>query len=149
MTDENIENQENVNPEQTADTEQQTTNESAEEQPVIEINKDARLWASLCHLSALAGLLFPFVGNIVGPLIVWMIKKDDDSFVDGQGKEAVNFQISVTIYALASLLLVFCGIGIVVAPAVGVFAIVMLIIATVKANSGIAYRYPLTIRFIK
>lgn len=149
MTEENIENQENVSPEQPADTEQQAVGGFGEEQPVIETNKDARMWASLCHLLGLAGLMVPFVGNIVGPLVLWLMKKDDFKFVDDQGKEAVNFQISITIYMAASMLLFFCGIGFIVAPAVGIFAIVMLIMATVKANSGVAYRYPLTIRFIK
>lgn len=144
---EDIGNTGNINPEQTAGTQQQTT--GATDTTLIEINKDARMWASLCHLLGLAVFVIPCVGNIVGPLVVWLLKKDEFKFVDDQGKEAVNFQISISIYLVASLLLMFCGIGFVIAPAVGIFALVMLIIATIKANSGIAYRYPLTIRLIK
>jgi len=118
-------------------------------QPAIETDKNACTMGMLCHLLGLAGFVIPF-GNIVGPLVLWLIKKDEFSFVKDQGREALNFQISITIYAIASIFMVpLCGVGVILAPAVGVFALVMLIIATVKANSGIAYRYPLTIRFIK
>ncbi|HUU16258.1 MAG TPA: DUF4870 domain-containing protein [Sedimentisphaerales bacterium] len=114
-----------------------------------EINKDARLWAMICHLSALAGLVVPVVGCIVGPLIVWQIKKEEFPFVDEQGKEAVNFQISMLIYGVVAALLIFACIGTVLLPAVAIFDLVFMLIAAVKANDGHHYRYPLTIRFIK
>jgi len=114
-----------------------------------EINKDARLWAMICHLSALAGLVVPVVGCIVGPLIVWQIKKEEFPFVDEQGKEAVNFQISMLIYGVVAALLLFACIGTVLLPAVASFDWVFMLIAAVKANDGHHYRYPLTIRFIK
>ena len=114
-----------------------------------EVNKDARMWAMICHLSALAGLVVPVVGCIVGPLIVWQIKKEEFPFVDEQGKEAVNFQISMLIYGIVAGLLCFACVGFVLLPAVAVFDLVFLLIAAVKANDGHHYRYPLTIRFIK
>ncbi len=107
------------------------------------------MWAMICHLAGLAGVVVPFVGNIVAPLVVWQIKKDDYPFVDEQGKEAVNFQISMTIYGLISVALSFVCIGFFLLAAVGVVDLVFLLIAAVKANNGQHYHYPLTIRSIK
>ena len=114
-----------------------------------EVNKEACMWAMFCHLAGLCAFVIPFVGNIVGPLILWQIKKDEYPFVDEQGKGAVNFQISMTIYGLISVALSFVCIGIFLLAAVGVVDLVFLLIAAVKANNGQHYRYPLTIRFIK
>jgi len=114
-----------------------------------ELNKDARMWAMICHLSALAGLVVPVVGCIVGPLVVWQIKKEEFHFVNEQGKEAVNFQISMLIYGVVAALLIFACIGTFLLPAVAIFDLIFLLIAAVKANDGYHYRYPLTIRFIK
>ena len=116
-----------------------------------EVNKDARLWAMFCHLAGLAGFVVPVIlSGIIAPLIIWQIKKDDSPFIDEHGKEALNFQISIGIYALVSLLLipVFC-IGAFLLTAVGIFNLVFLLIAAIKANNGFHYRYPLCIRFIK
>jgi uncharacterized Tic20 family protein len=123
--------------------------EIKQEQTSKESNKDARMWAMFCHLAGLAGLIIPLAGNVVGPLIIWQIKKDDFPFVDEQGKEAVNFQISMTIYAFISLVLSIICIGCFLLPAVVVVDFVFLLIAVVKANNGYHYRYPLCIRFIK
>jgi uncharacterized protein len=109
--------------------------------------KDERLWAMLCHLSALSGYVIPF-GHILGPLIIWLIKKDELPLVDDQGKEAINFHISISIYAIISAILTLLVIGLVMLIAVGIFSIVMSVIAAVQANKGIAYRYPLRIRFL-
>jgi uncharacterized Tic20 family protein len=118
------------------------------EQP--EINRDARMWAMICHLAGLAGYVVPVViSGIIAPLIVWQIKKEDDPFIDVNGKEAVNFQISVGIYALVSIPLCFVCVGLITLPAVAIFNLVFLIIAAIKANNGEQYRYPLCIRFIK
>ena len=107
-----------------------------------EVSKDARMWAMLCHLLAI------FTG-FIAPLIIWLVKKEDDPFIDNQGKEALNFQITVAIAMLVAWLLCFACIGFVLVPAVWIVDIVFCIIASVKANNGVAYRYPLTIRFIK
>jgi len=116
-----------------------------------EPSRDARRWAMFCHLAALAGFLpVTFVaGAVIGPLVVWQIKKDQFPFVDEHGKEAVNFQISMLIYGVVAAILLCACVGIVLLPAVIIVDLVFLLIAAVKANEGKHYRYPLTIRFIK
>ena len=111
-------------------------------------SKDANTWGMLCHLIAFAGFVIPF-GNIIGPLVIWLIKKDQYEFVDDQGKESLNFQISMTIYFIISAILTVILIGVLLLIALAIFDIVVLIIATIKANGGEKYRYPLTIRLIK
>jgi len=117
-------------------------------QPVEQSDKDARLWATLCHLAALAGFIGIPLGWVLGPLIIWLIKRNDFAFVDRHGKEALNFQISMTIYGFVCFLLVFVLIGIPLLLAAGILDIVFTIVAAVKANNGEDYRYPLSIRFI-
>ena len=112
------------------------------------IDKEARTFGMLCHLSALAGYFIPF-GNILGPLVFWLLKKDQHPFVDDQGKESLNFQISCFLYLIISAILIVIFVGIVLMIAIGIFELIFIIIATVKANEGVAFRYPLTIRFIK
>ena len=140
-----------VSPEPAPSTEQPVNVQP--EQVSKEVNKDARMWAMICHLAAFAGLVIPVVGCIVGPLIVWQIKKEEFPFVDEQGKEAVNFQISMSLYLLISAIiwipLSFVCIGVFIPVAISVVDLVFLLIAAVKANNGEHYRYPLCIRFIK
>ena len=110
--------------------------------------KDARTWAMFCHVGAFAGYIIPF-GHIIAPLIIWLIKKDESPLVDDQGKESLNFQISISIYAIVAALLTFVIIGIVLLIALLIFDVVMVIVATVRANNGERYRYPLCLRFVK
>ena len=112
-------------------------------------DQDARLWATFCHLAALAAYIISPIGGIIGALIVWLIKKDQSAFVDEQGKESLNFQITVAIGFLICIPLVFILIGILLAIALGIFNLVMIIVAAIKANSGEHWRYPISIRFIK
>jgi len=85
--------------------------EARPEQPSVP-DKSANTWAMACHLSALAGFIgIPF-GHIIGPIVFWMLKKEQFPVVDENGKEALNFQISVTIYGLVCALLVLVLIGI-------------------------------------
>lgn len=122
----------------------------AEPALVVETNKDARTWGMLCHLLALTGY-FTAIGLIIGPLIAWMVKKDEYSFVDDQGKESLNFQIWMFIFAAISvpLIPVFC-LGVLLLMAIGIADLILVIIASMKANQGIAYRYPLVpYRFLK
>ncbi|WP_410510514.1 DUF4870 domain-containing protein [Nodosilinea sp. E11] len=114
----------------------------------LDSNPESRMWAMLAHLSALSGFVIPF-GNIVGPLIIWLVKRDEMSFVNDQAKEALNFNISMTIYMLVSLVLIFVVVGILLTIVVGLAWLVLVILAAVKANEGIAYRYPLTLRLVK
>ena len=119
------------------------------EEPSVEQDKDARKWAMFTHLSAFAGIIVP-LGQILGPLILWLIKKDDFSYVDRQGKEALNFQISLAIYALAaSPLICLAGLAAIVWAALAIMDIVFVIIASMSANDGKDYQYPLTIRLVK
>ncbi len=113
----------------------------------LDSNPESRMWAMLAHLSALSGFVIPF-GNIVGPLIIWLIKRDEMSFVNDQAKEALNFNISMTIYMLVSLVLIFVVIGIPLIIVLGIAWLVLTIVAAVKANEGVAYRYPLTLRLV-
>ncbi len=121
--------------------------------PSKETSKDARMWGMICHLAALAGIVVPVIGCIIGPLIIWQIKKEEFPFVDKQGKEAVNFQISMSLYLLVSAILwiplSFVCIGVVIPVAISLVDLIFLLIAAVKANDGEHYRYPLSIRFIK
>jgi uncharacterized Tic20 family protein len=105
------------------------------------------MWAMFCHLSGLAGYVFPF-GNIIAPLVIWILKKEEFPLVNDQGKEAINFQISMTIYIIAAIILIFLIIGIPLLIILGLFDLLMIIIASIKANEGVEYRYPLTIRFL-
>ena len=124
---------------------------SEESTPAIETtpSKDERTWAMLCHFSAL--LIFvgiPF-SNILAPLIIWLIKKEEMPFVEDQGKEVLNFQISMTIYLLISGILCFILIGIPFVIGLGIFNVIITIIAGIKANDGISYRYPINLKLIK
>ena len=113
------------------------------------IPRDARNWAMGCHLIALVGLLGNGLGFLVGPLIVWLVKREDHPFVDEQGKEAVNFQITMMGAIILCVPLLFIVIGVVLMPLIGIFDVVMTIIAGIKAANGEPWRYPLTIRFLK
>lgn len=111
-------------------------------------SSEERQWAMFAHLSALAGFIIPF-GNIIGPLVIWMIKKDQMPFVDDQGRESLNFQITVTIAALVCLVLFVVLIGMLLLPLVGLAALVLTVIAGIKANEGVTYRYPFAWRPIR
>jgi len=112
-------------------------------------SKDASTWAMFCHLAGLGWLIIPLIGGIIGPLILWQIKKDQYPFVDQHGKEAMNFQISMLIYGLISTVLILaCGLGLVLLPLVVIADVTFAIIAAVKAANGEGWRYPLSIRFI-
>ena len=111
-------------------------------------DKDERMWGMFCHLSALSGFIIPF-GNIIGPLIIYSMKKEEYAFVVDQGKESLNFQISVLIYLIISGILVLAVVGIFMLAAVGLFSLIFTVVAAVRALDGEYYRYPLCIRFIK
>lgn len=100
---------------------------------------------------ALAAHLLGIFTGFIGALIIWLINKDDagKAFVTDQAKEALNFQITVTIAMVISIILMIVIIGGILAPIVGVINVVFCIIAAVKANNGEAYRYPFTLRLIK
>lgn len=111
-------------------------------------NKDARNWAMICHLAALSGYLVPF-GNIIGPLIVWAVKKDDDPFINDQGKEVLNFQLTMTMVFIFCCILIFILIGAFLVVALAIAVLIMTVVGAINANEGRYYRYPMTIRFFK
>lgn len=103
----------------------------------------------LCHLLALSGFIgIPF-GHILGPLILWLIKKEEYPLVNREGKKALNFQISMTLYGLIAGILCFILIGFVLIAALVVAEIILVIIASVKTHNGEDFTYPLTIQFLK
>lgn len=127
------------------------------------ISSESCTWGMLCHIAGLAGsFVLPTVGHIVGPLIFWLLKKDTDRFVDDQGREALNFQISMTIYALvlgvgaffaALACAILVGIPflfaiIALAGVMYIAEIVLVIIAAIESYRGVRYRYPMIIRFL-
>lgn len=116
----------------------------------VETDKEAKTMAMLCHLLA---LIILFVGPLafIGPLIIWLLKKDEYPFVDEQGKESVNFQLTVLIAMVATTILgiITCGFGFILLPVVAITDLVFCIIATIKANNGEHYRYPVSWRLIK
>ena len=119
-------------------------------------NPDAhRQWDMWCHLTALSGLIVPF-GNLIGPLIIWQTKRNEFPSVDEHGKESLNFQISALIYLLGGGVLALLGaffcVGFLLVPvliAIHLGALILAVIAGIKANDGILYRYPLNLRLIK
>jgi uncharacterized protein len=129
-----------------------TANQIIEQRP-------SRTWEVLCHVSALSMFVgIPF-GNIVGPLIVWLLKRGDSASIDEHGKESLNFQLSLTLYliviTLATVVLTFLIVGVLLWPVLiaafvlGPFIdLILVIIASVKASNGELYRYPFTLRLI-
>jgi uncharacterized protein len=112
------------------------------------LNGTETLLAMWCHLGTIAGFVIPF-GNIIAPLAIWLAKKDDYPLVDDQGKESLNFQLSVLLYSLAGFALMFLIVGFFLLAVVGLFALIQIIIAAISASKGEKYRYSLCIRFIK
>ena len=114
-----------------------------------QVSKDEQNWAMICHLSALAGFLLPF-GNVVGPLVVWLIKRAEMPLVESNGKEAINFQITISIGLLICVPLMFVLIGIPLLFAIGLAGLILTIMAAVKVSNGeYDYKYPFAIRLLK
>lgn len=128
--------------------------------PAGSATAEEKQWAMFAHLSALAGGLITsgWAGNIgffIGPLVIWLMKKDTMPFVADQAREALNFAITVSIAFLALMLLTVLSLGIgalLTVPlmmVIGITALVLCIIAAIKANGGVAYRYPFALRLVK
>ena len=109
---------------------------------------EERNWAVAIHLASFSGYLgIPF-GHIIGPLILWLMKKDGSRFLDEAGKETVNYNISIIIWFIACIPLCFLIVGFFLLGALALMDIIVTIMAAVAASNGKQYRYPLTIRFI-
>lgn len=112
-----------------------------------EVTSDDRTWGILAHASAFVGLVIPF-GNILGPLLVWAIKKDESRFVAENGREALNFQITWTIILIVSALSILLAVGIFLVPIVALAWLILVIIAIIRASDDQVYDYPLTLDLI-
>lgn len=110
------------------------------------MDSDSRAWATASHLSAF--VQFAGIPAFIGPLVVWLLKRDDPH-VDDQAKEVLNFNISYMIYGFVAAVSIILLIGLVALPVILVMWFVLVIVATIKAAAGETYRYPLTIRFIQ
>jgi uncharacterized Tic20 family protein len=117
-----------------------------EEYPLFTPTSDDRVLAMLSHLLAIIGGL-----GFIAPLIIWLLKKDDPqaSFVTENAKESLNFQITVIILGIIFVILILVFIGILLIWALAIANLVLVIIATVRANEGRIYRYPFNFRLIK
>lgn len=112
-----------------------------------EVSSSDRTWGVLTHASAFVGFVIPF-GNILAPLIIWAIKKDESRFIDENGKEAINFQITWTVLLFLVGLTIFLVIGLVLVPVVALAWVILVVIAIIRASNDEVYDYPLTIDLI-
>jgi len=123
---------------------QQPTSSSA----VSGSSSSVRTWCILAHATALVGFLVPVAGHIVGPLIVWLAKRQDSPEIDAHGKESMNFQISMLIWNAIAAILIIVFIGIPILILLHILNIIFVIVASIQASEGKLYRYPLAIRLI-
>lgn len=115
---------------------------------VASSDADARRIAMACHLSGFAGYLIPF-GSLVVPVVVWLVNRRSHPYIDEQGREAVNFQLSLFVYMLLCLALVLAMIGVLLLPLLALWHVIFMIIAAVRASEGEAFRYPMIVRFVR
>ena len=113
------------------------------------VTTSVRTWNTLCHASALLGVFLHFPGHLLGPLLVWLVKRGDSPEIDAHGKEALNFQISMLLYSLVAGVFCLILIGFVFLAILWVLNAVFVIIASIQASDGKFYRYPMTIRFLE
>ena len=116
--------------------------------PVTSSSTSVRTWCILAHATALVGFLVPVAGHIVGPLIVWLAKRQDSPEIDAHGKESMNFQISMLIWNVIAGILCLVLIGIPILILLHILNIIFVIVASIQASEGKLYRYPLAIRLI-
>jgi hypothetical protein len=108
-----------------------------------------RTWTILCHATALLGVLFHIPGHLIGPLVIWLAKRDDSPEIDAHGKESVNFQISMLIYNGVAAVFCLVLVGFLFLAILWVLNAVLVIVASIQASDGKLYRYPMTIRFLQ
>jgi len=125
----------------------QVSETKAAEKPPTQVD-DGNVWAMLCHLCSFVGYAIPFAA-VITPLIIWAIKKDEHPFVDDQGRESINFQLSMLIYYLIGTMLLIVIIGFFILPLLFLFQFIAVVIASIEAYNGKRFRYPLTIGFLK
>jgi uncharacterized Tic20 family protein len=111
--------------------------------------ENERTWGMLAHLSALVGLVFPLAGNILGPLMVWLTKREQSAFIAAQAKEALNFNITVTLAGVVCGFLALIFVGLLLGTALFIAWLVMTLVAAIRASEGVLYQYPLSLRLVK
>jgi uncharacterized Tic20 family protein len=111
--------------------------------------QDERTWGMVAHLSAFAVFIFPVAGNIIAPLIIWLTRRDTSAYVEAEAREALNFNITVTLGWIVCGLLTFALIGIPLGAVLFLGWLVLTIVAAVKATEGVGYRYPISLRLVK
>jgi uncharacterized Tic20 family protein len=112
------------------------------------LSEKERNWSMICHLSAFASYFFPF-GGIIGPLICWLSKRDESVWINLNGRNALNFNLSILLYTVLAIPLCFIIIGIPIIMALATLKIVCIIIGSIKASKGQLFKYPLSIPFIQ
>jgi uncharacterized Tic20 family protein len=112
-----------------------------DEIPDTSPTKDERNLAMLAHLLGI-------FSGFIGPLVIWLIKKDESAFIADQAREALNFQITIAIALFASIMLKVILIGVILVPIVFILNFIFCIVAAVSASKGKAYRYPYTLRLV-
>jgi len=127
---------------------QSLTEEERQKEKPLNTKRTENMLAMWCHLGTFGGILVPFA-NFLVPLVIWLTKKDEYPLVDDQGKESLNFQLSLAVYSLISFLLIFVIVGILLLIVVVLFAVIQVIKASISASNGEKYRYPLCIRVLK
>jgi len=122
--------------------------------PAAPEEKQARTWGMLCHLAGLAGCFAPWIAHVAAPLIVWLLKRNDSAYIDTEGKESLNFQLSLALYSIVgSILLALTIVGLFLIPfflwTLYVLNVICVIFAAIQSSGGQPFRYPLIIRFLK
>lgn len=112
------------------------------------LSESERNWAMLCHLSAFAGFFFPF-GGVIGPLIFWLSRKEESAWIDGNGKAAMNFNLSILLYCILIIPLCFIIVGFFLIGILMTIKVICVIIASINSAKGERFRYPLAIPFIQ
>ena len=125
------------------------TDPSPNTAPAAAPTENERTWGMLAHLAALAGLVLPLIGNILGPLVVWLAKRDSSAFVAAHAKESLNFNITVVLAGVVCGFLALIFIGFLLGTALFIAWLVMTLIAAIKASEGAPYHYPVSLRLVK
>ncbi len=113
------------------------------------LDQNARQWGMFCHLAGFAPYVVAFpLASILGPLVIWSMKKGEHEFIDEQGREAVNFHLSALLIEIVLVILCMFLIGIPLLIAFEIFKLIIMIVAIMRASSGEHHRYPLTVRFV-
>jgi uncharacterized protein len=115
---------------------------------VTPADPNERTMLILMHISPLIGFLVPF-GNIIAPLVFWLIKKDQSPELDRHGKAVINFQITIMLALVVAFILIFVVIGVFLIPIIGLFSLIMIIMGAIDASNGKLFKYPLSLNLIK